>query len=55
MKRLVKTPKLHLGDTGLACALLGLDEDSLFLRHFQGGKQDVKEVIQHSQQRPPSH
>ena len=27
--RLVKTPKLHLGDTGLGCALLGLDEDSL--------------------------
>lgn len=23
--RLVKTPKLHLGDTGLACGLLGLD------------------------------
>ncbi|RLC12983.1 MAG: AAA family ATPase [Deltaproteobacteria bacterium] len=30
MKRLVKTPKLHLGDTGLACALLGLDEDSMW-------------------------
>ena len=54
MKRLVKTPKLQLGDTGLACALLGLDEESLFLRHFQGGKQDLKEVIQHSQQRPQS-
>ena len=27
--RLVKTPKLHLGDTGLGCALLGLDEESL--------------------------
>ena len=24
-KRLVKTPKLHIGDTGLACALLGVD------------------------------
>ena len=27
--RLLKTPKLHLGDTGLGCALLGLDEESL--------------------------
>ncbi len=30
MKRLVKTPKLHIGDTGLACALLGLDADGLW-------------------------
>jgi hypothetical protein len=30
LKRLVKTPKLHLGDTGLACALLGLDADALW-------------------------
>ena len=29
LSRLVKTPKLHLGDTGLACALLGLDAASL--------------------------
>jgi predicted AAA+ superfamily ATPase len=28
-KRLIKTPKLHLGDTGLACALLGLDPEAL--------------------------
>ncbi|MFH1810614.1 MAG: ATP-binding protein [Pseudomonadota bacterium] len=27
--RLVKTPKLHLGDTGLACALLGADAAAL--------------------------
>lgn len=27
--RLVKTPKLHMGDTGLACALLGLDANAL--------------------------
>jgi predicted AAA+ superfamily ATPase len=27
--RLVKTPKLHLGDTGIACALLGLDAATL--------------------------
>ena len=30
MKRLVKTPKIHMGDTGLACALLGLDAESLW-------------------------
>ncbi len=27
--RLVKTPKLHVGDTGVACALLGLDAPAL--------------------------
>jgi predicted AAA+ superfamily ATPase len=29
LNRLVKTPKLHFGDTGLACALLGLDAPDL--------------------------
>lgn len=29
LSRLVKAPKLHIGDTGLACALLGLDAESL--------------------------
>lgn len=29
VSRLIKTPKLHLGDTGLACALLGLDVEEL--------------------------
>lgn len=29
-KRLIKTPKLHLGDTGLACALLGFDVNTLW-------------------------
>lgn len=29
LSRLVKTPKLHLGDTGLACALLGVDGAAL--------------------------
>ena len=29
LKRLVKTPKLHVGDTGLACALLGVDAVAL--------------------------
>lgn len=30
MKRLVKTPKLHIGDTGLACSLLGVDAETLW-------------------------
>jgi predicted AAA+ superfamily ATPase len=29
VSRLVKTPKIHIGDTGLACALLGLGESDL--------------------------
>lgn len=29
LSRLVKTPKLHVGDTGLACALLGVDGPDL--------------------------
>ncbi len=29
LKRLAKTPKLHLGDTGLACAVLGIDVASI--------------------------
>ena len=29
MRRLLKTPKLHMGDTGLACALLGIDSRQL--------------------------
>ena len=29
LSRLIKTPKLHLGDSGLACALLGADAASL--------------------------
>lgn len=30
LRRLVKKPKLHVGDTGLAAALLGLDADALY-------------------------
>lgn len=30
LSRLIKTPKLHLCDTGLACALLGLDAPTLW-------------------------
>jgi len=30
LKRLVKTPKLHLGDTGLACALLDVNAEALW-------------------------
>jgi predicted AAA+ superfamily ATPase len=29
LSRLIKTPKLHMGDTGLACALLGVNSASL--------------------------
>lgn len=29
LSRLIKTPKLHMGDTGLCCALLGLDAPAL--------------------------
>jgi len=29
LRRLIKTPKLHIGDTGLACALLGVDANAL--------------------------
>lgn len=29
MRRLIKTPKMHLCDTGLACALLGIDAEAL--------------------------
>lgn len=29
LKRLVKKPKLHIGDTGVACSLLGFDSQSL--------------------------
>ncbi len=30
LSRLIKTPKLHIGDTGLACALLGIDSADLW-------------------------
>lgn len=30
LKRLVKTPKLHVGDTGLAAALIGIDGPALY-------------------------
>ena len=30
ISRLIKTPKLHLGDSGLACSLLGLDGETLW-------------------------
>lgn len=38
MKRLVKTPKMHLGDTGLASALLGMNPDSLWAKRQLFGK-----------------
>ncbi len=30
LSRLIKTPKMHLSDTGLACALLGIDKQALW-------------------------
>jgi predicted AAA+ superfamily ATPase len=30
LSRLIKTPKMHVGDTGLACSLLGLDAERLW-------------------------
>ncbi len=38
LKRLVKTPKLHLGDSGLACALLGLNAEALWEDRTQLGR-----------------
>lgn len=38
LSRLVKTPKLHLGDTGLAAALLDLDVESLTLDRSRFGQ-----------------
>ena len=37
LSRLIKTPKLHLGDTGIACALLGIDAPSLHRERTQLG------------------
>jgi len=37
VSRLVKTPKLHMGDTGLACALLNVNEDDLAQDRSQFG------------------
>lgn len=67
LKRLVKTPKLHVGDTGVAAALLGLDPERLagdrpllgqFLETFvfqelrrQGGWQEVPVEFHHFRDR----
>lgn len=67
LKRLVKTPKLHLGDTGVAAALLGVDPEQLagdrpllgqFLETFvfqelrrQGGWQDAPVEFHHFRDR----
>ena len=37
-KRLVKTPKLHIGDSGLICALTGLETDALWDNRSQFGR-----------------
>lgn len=36
-KRLVKTPKLYFYDTGLACNLLGIDEEKQIIHHWAKG------------------
>lgn len=36
-KRLVKTPKLYFYDTGLACNLLGLDNEKQLISHWAAG------------------
>lgn len=37
LSRLIKTPKLHLGDSGVACALLGITAETLMAdRHLMG-------------------
>jgi predicted AAA+ superfamily ATPase len=38
LSRLIKTPKLHMGDTGLTCALLGLDAEALWNERELFGK-----------------
>ena len=38
IKRLIKTPKLHMGDTGLACTLLGLNAERLWRDRSVFGK-----------------
>ncbi len=39
LSRLIKTPKLHAGDTGLACALLGVDAAALMADRMMLGQQ----------------
>jgi predicted AAA+ superfamily ATPase len=38
LSRLVKTPKLHMGDTGLACALMGIDAATLLKERERLGR-----------------
>lgn len=46
LKRAVKAPKLHFLDTGFACALLNLDEDSLWRDRKRLGQMTETFVIQ---------
>lgn len=41
LSRLVKTPKLHVGDTGLACAILGLDA-----AHLHGNRETLGPLLE---------
>lgn len=46
LSRLIKTPKLHLTDTGVACALLGLDGDALWADRAMMGQMLETFVLQ---------
>jgi hypothetical protein len=50
-KRLVKTPKLYFYDTGLACSLLGLENEKQVATHYLKGNLFeglvISEVIKH--------
>ena len=48
LSRLVKTPKLHLGDTGLPCSLLGLDAAALWQDRTTLGQVLETFVFQHA-------
>ena len=55
-KRLVKSPKLHFVDSGLACHLLGIDTEAALRRSpflgplFEGFV--ASEIVKHQQRRP---
>lgn len=55
VSRLVKTPKIHLGDTGVACALLGVDSRSLLANRELLGQLLETFVLQELQRQAPCH
>ena len=54
-KRLVKTPKLHLTDTGVACALTGLSKSALAGDKEQFGRLVETFVVQELQRQASGH